>query len=130
MKKNKKVAKKTKKINFVNLFAKRIDAGVKFLDKKLGRKSWVKKVSDLENFDMVSNHRCVLAQVFRNKQNMQGIADFVYGDSVFSGGGKLGLTIDQVVNYGFCATGANGDAILMKLLNSMWYVKLYQLKNK
>lgn len=87
----------------------RINRGVRWLDKKLGRKNWAKKI-DLENLNLISNSTCVIGEIFGNYDKLCEIDRKVW---------------EKDEEYGFNRVeGDDGD---FKLLTKMWFATLIKL---
>lgn len=98
----------------------RIEKGVKLLDKKVGRKKWLKKI-DLKILDVSNVDVCICGQVFTSY--MEAIQN----------GGELGFTEEQFqkdeeISYGFSLD--LDDKIDFDTLTSLWYIKIVDLKIK
>ena len=87
---------------------KRIDQGVKWLDKKLGRKVWLRKIKT-KSLDLSNSFDCIYGQLFGN---------------FFAGIDKLGLGLTRL---GFATNNKDYD-----LLTKLWvkHIKILRKKAK
>lgn len=91
-------------------FQSRINAGVKFLDGKLGRKKWLKDI-DIQKLNLASDKTCIIGET------MGGFT---------AGIDSLGISYDESKELGFYLSP--GDRYPM--LTAMWQATLYKLGAK
>lgn len=92
-------------IKYIKSLEKKVDAGIKFLDKN--EKGWIKKI-DLRVLDLSSPAVCVLGQLF---------------NYYFEGLSKKKLTEKESVKYGFnLPAGKKYD--YYDVLTHIWFYKL------
>lgn len=118
-----------KRIDWNKELTNRINRGVKFLDSKFKRKVWLNRIN-LGHFILDSNRKCVLGQVYSEKYNSDvneivekiGLSRKIPGkwDDVL-----CGFNCDE---YNYKDIGMEGYD--ERLLESLWYVKLSELKAK
>lgn len=96
---------------------KRITRGIAWLDKKLGRKKWLKKI-DLEKLNIDDTHVCILGQAFGDYFRI-----VVYGG--FNRRDKIELSSVQAAHMGFNTSNESGE-----ILTYLWYMRLKKLGAK
>lgn len=116
----KRITTRMKKADKLKELRARIEKGVKLLDKKVGRKKWLKKI-DLSILDLADSDICICGQIFSSFWN------------AVSTDGELGFTQEQSMNdeditYGFNLFASENN--LFDTLTNLWYVKIVDLKIK
>ncbi len=100
----------------IKLYNKRIDAGIKWLNKFA--KGWIAKI-DLKNLDLNDRNACVLGFVFEDFWNQ------VYSDSdPYCKNEKM--SFEKSISLGFAAEEKDG----YDLLTHLWFCKIVNLKYK
>lgn len=110
------------------IFIPRIDAGVKYLDKHMGREKWLAKIN--ENRLMLENaNTCVCGQIFGD-----------FWTHVFKGMDRDMMSQDEqnkvlgekAVPYGFYVEGALQDKYMYvyDVLTHLWAFKIATLRHK
>lgn len=110
---------KTKKVKLINKNAvselnKRITVGVKFLDKRFGRKTWFKKV-DVSSLNLSSGDTCVCGQLFDEGWR-------------FVNKNGTEMTDTESISRGF-SLGEEKERVYYDLLTHLWYCRLISLGN-
>ncbi len=102
----------------VKLFNARINKGVKYLDKKLGRKVWLEKI-DVLKLDLENTYVCIVGQAFIDGWNQvaNGNLEIKKAEQLGFYVGKEKLTSNEVQNR-------------YDLLTYLWAKKLVALKFK
>lgn len=100
----------------------RVEKGVRYLDRRLGRKNWLPKI-DIINFDMENSSTCICGQIFGN-----------FWDSIIGSNKPIenAMSMQQSFDRGFVDYVESDDKreCDYDLLHAAWTVKLADLKYK
>lgn len=120
----------TSKKELIQLFVNRINKGVQYLDKTLGRNKWQKNV-DLELLDLSEQDMCICGQAFMEqaaKWNRNKDDDDTELDNGFQYVEQK-LSTEKLAEYGFYIEAEIESAFehSYDLLTNLWIAKLSKL---
>lgn len=105
----------------VKLLAPRIEAGIKYLDKR--KKGWLSGINE-QKLSLANNKICILGQVFGDYWSQVRSSS----DSRASGG-RRALTEKESIKYGFYLESSKFGLVSgYDLLSHMWHCRLVALK--